>query len=194
MENQEKWKAKLQEKHALTTEDLNRLIAVGEIIHYAAGTTVVRTGETDDRIFILKSGIWREYCFHNGEEATIWFSVAGEITFSVWGYVRRQPSHLYIESVTDSEVIAISRSCLAQLFETSLTFANLGRRIIEEFALLYEGWHIQMWRQNAFERYLQLFDEYPEVVSNLPLKYIASYLGITIQSLSRIRADLKKSR
>lgn len=187
----EKWKDKLKRKHSLTEEDLKVLHEIGETIRFHAGTTIVRAGETDDRIFILTTGIWREYCFHKGEEATIWFSVAGEITFSVWGYVHKQPSHLYIESITDSEAICISRKELDHLFETSLIFANLGRRIIEEFALLYEGWHIKMWRQSAFNRYLNLLDEYPEVVGCIPLKYIASYLGITVQSLSRIRADLK---
>lgn len=66
----------------------------------------------------------------------------------------------------------------------------LGRRIIENFTLLYERWHIQMWRQNALDHYLRLMEEYPEVVQNIPLKYVASYLGITVQSLSRIRASI----
>ena len=90
--------------------------------------------------------------------------------FSVWDYVHKQPSHPYIESITDSEAICISRKELDHLFETSLIFANLGKRIVEEFALLYEGWHIKMWRQSAFNRYLSLLDEYPEVVGCIPLK------------------------
>lgn len=171
-------------------DDLELLRSIGEEQCFSAGETIVRVGEVDDRIFILKSGVWREYCFCEGEEATIWFSVAGEVTFSVWGYVHQAPSQLYIESVTDSEAICVSRKSLTNLFETSLCFANLGRRIIEEFALLYEGWHIQRWRQRAFDRYLSLLDEYPEVVGCIPLKYIASYLGVTVQSLSRIRADV----
>ncbi len=192
--NTEKWKEKLRVKHSLTDHDLAELQAIGELKKFSAGTTIVRFGEVDDRIFIVTSGVWREYCFNDGEEATIWFSVAGEVTFSVWGYVHQKPSHLFIESVTDSEALCVSRTCLSRLFETSLSFANLGRRIIEEFALLYECWHIKMWRQNAFDRYLNLLEEYPEVVERIPLKYIASYLGVTVQSLSRIRADVGRVR
>lgn len=184
------WTEKLMVRHSLMADDLELLRSIGEEQCFSAGETIVRVGEVDDRIFILKSGVWREYCFCEGEEATIWFSVAGEVTFSVWGYVHQAPSQLYIESVTDSEAICVSRKSLTNLFETSLCFANLGRRIIEEFALLYEGWHIQRWRQRAFDRYLSLLDEYPEVVGCIPLKYIASYLGVTVQSLSRIRADV----
>lgn len=180
-------------KHELTDEDLNLLSNIGEIRMYKAGEQILRIGEVDENIYILRSGIWREYCFRNGEEATMWFSVAGEITFSVWGYVSCQPSLLFIESVIESEALCISRNSLLPLFESSLRFANLGRKIIENFALHYERWHMQMWRQNALNRYLCLLDEYPEVVQQIPLKYIASYLGVTAQSLSRLRASVTKN-
>lgn len=189
----DRWKNKLKGKHLLTDEDILALQSIGEVKRFSAGANVVRLGEVNDNIFIITSGIWREYCFDDGEEATIWFSVAGEITFSVWGYVHQKPSHLFIESITESEAICVSRSQLSELFSSSLRFANLGRCIVEEFILLYEGWHIKMWRQNAFQRYLNLLDEYPEVVESIPLRYIASYLGVTVQSLSRIRANLKRT-
>lgn len=186
------WKEKLMEKHSLTKEDIDLLTSIGEVRHFKTGEQVLRMGEINDHIYIIHSGIWREYCFRNGEEATIWFSVAGEITFSVWGYVSRKPSPLFIESITESDALCISRSALLELFNSSLRFANLGRRIIENFALHYERWHMQMWRQNALECYLCLLEEYPEVIQQIPLKYIASYLGVTIQSLSRLRASVTK--
>jgi len=186
----ERWMEKLMKKHALNPQDIETLLSVGERRQFAAGTTIVRMGEVDEHIYLLTSGVWREYCFRDGEEATIWFSVAGEITFSPWGYVAGQPSPLFLESITDSEAIAIARSTLNELFATSLNMANLGRKIIENFTILYERWHIQMWQQNALDHYLRLMEEYPEVVQNIPLKYVASYLGITVQSLSRIRASI----
>lgn len=186
------WKDKLINKHNLTEEDIDLLTSIGKIRKFKAGEHVLRVGEINTNIYILHSGIWREYCFRDGEEATIWFSVAGEITFSVWGYVSRKPSQLFIESLVESEALCIPRNELLKLFESSLRFANLGRRIIENFALHYERWHIQMWRQNALECYLCLLEEYPEVIQQIPLKYIASYLGVTIQSLSRLRASVTK--
>lgn len=188
----ENWEKKLMAKHGLSEEDVALLADIGEMRLFSAGEQVLRMGEVDDHIYILCSGIWREYCFRDGEEATMWFSVAGEITFSVWGYVNRQPSHLFIESVVESEALCISRQTLLDLFESSLRFANLGRRIMEHYAQLYEQWHMQMWRQNALNRYLCLLEEYPEVVQRIPLRYIASYLGVTLQSLSRLRASLAK--
>lgn len=53
---------------------------------------------------------------------------------------------------------------------------------------------MDLWKKNAFERYLTLLDEYPEVIQQIPMKYIASYLGVTVQSLSRIRASLNEMK
>lgn len=61
----------------------------------------------------------------------------------------------------------------------------------ETVCLLYENWLMDLWKKNAFERYLTLLDEYPE---EIPMKYIASYLGVTVQSLSRIRASLNEMK
>ena len=103
----ENWKKKLMAKHALTEKDVELLTNIGEMRLFSAGEQVVRMGEVNDHIYILRSGIWREYCFRDGEEATMWFSVAGEITFSgvmlvvslrfcllsQWWKVRRCASH-----------------------------------------------------------------------------------------------------
>ena len=55
--------------------------------------------------------------------------------------------------------------------------ANLGRRMLENFILLYENWLMDLWKKNAFERYLTLLDEYPEVIQQIPMKYIATWVS-----------------
>ena len=94
--------------------------------------------------------------------------------------------------MTESEAICISKEELHKLFYSSVAMANLGRRMLENFILLYENWLMDLWKQNAFERYMTLLDEYPEVIMQVPMKYIASYLGVTVQSLSRISASLNE--
>lgn len=116
----------------------------------------------------------------------------GELVFSVWGYISDKPSRLSFESMTESEAICLSKEELHKHFHSSVAMANLGRRMMENFILLYENWLMDLWKQNAFERYLTLLDEYPEVIQQIPMKYIASYLGVTVQSLSRIRASLNE--
>ena len=186
----EKWMERLHKEQGLAEEEIHTLVSMGEKRRFSAGDLVLRSGETDTHIYIIADGIWRSFCLRDGEEATMWFSVEGEITFSVWGYISNAPSRLSIESVTDSCAYAIPRFRLMEAFTSSLQMANLGRHIVEQFVVLYENWHVCSWHQNALERYLQLMDNHPEVIHQVPLKHIASYLGVTPQSLSRIRASL----
>ena len=81
---------------------------------------------------------------------------------------------LSFEAMTESEAICLSKEELHRHFNSSIAMANLGRRMLE--------------------RYLTLLDEYPEVIQQIPMKYIASYLGVTVQSLSRIRASLNEMK
>lgn len=147
---------------------------------------VVHKDEVDSNVYIITKGIWRAYHFKNGEEATAWFATPGELVFSVWGYISDEPSRLSFESMTESEAICLSKEELHRHFNSSITMANLGRRMLENFILLYENWLMDLWKKNAFERYLTLLDEYPEVIQQIPMKYIASYLGVTVQSSSSV--------
>lgn len=78
-------------------------------------------------------------------------------------------------------------------FASSVDFANLGRKLFEREFLNVETWLINGGASQARERYLALLEDNPELLRHVPLKYIASYLYITPQSLSRIRAELAKS-
>ena len=80
-----------------------------------------------------------------------------------------------------------------KLFASSVDFANLGRKLFEREFLNVETWLINGGASQARERYLALLEDNPELLRHVPLKYIASYLYITPQSLSRIRAELAKS-
>ena len=82
---------------------------------------------------------------------------------------------------------------MEKLFASSVDFANLGRKLFEREFLNVETWLINGGASQARERYLALLEDNPELLRHVPLKYIASYLYITPQSLSRIRAELAKS-
>ena len=93
----------------------------------------------------------------------------------------------------DSVAYSISRATLNQLYHSSIGLANLGLRLMDHQLLLQENWLINSGSPRAKERYLTLIKETPELLQYVPLKYIASYLWITPQSLSRIRAEIASS-
>ena len=147
--------------------------------------------EENGNLYLIKQGIWRAHYLKDGVDTTIWFAGAGEAAFSVWGYVENTASHITIEVMCDSIAYCIPGSTLNNLYASSLGLANLGRQLMERQLLSLENWLISAGSPKAKERYLTLIKEHPELLQNVPLKHIASYLWITPQSLSRIRREMK---
>lgn len=151
---------------------------------------IVREGTKNSNLYFIRNGIWRAYYHKDGEETTIWFASDGEAAFSVWGYVDNAYSLVNIQAMCDSVAYCISRAALNQLFSSSIGLANLGLRLMDHQFLQQENWLINSGSPRAKERYLNLIKETPELLQYVPLKHIASYLWITPQSLSRIRAEI----
>lgn len=106
-----------------------------------------------------------------------------------------KPSQVNIESVNDSTAYCISKAKLEALFAHSIEMANFGRKIFEREILSVDASTLAYGTPpTAKERYLTLMEENPELLQDVPLKYLASYLYITPQSLSRIRAGLREKR
>ena len=173
-----------------TEHEIRTLLENAEEQTFSHKDIIVHEGESNSNLYIITRGVWRAYTFKDGSEATLWFAGEGEIAFSTWGYVANIPSRLTLEAVTDSEAYCLTKEQLEQLYRSSVQLANLGRRILENFMLEIEISWLDSYNRTAFERYVMLLQKQPEIIQSVPLKHIASYLGVTAQSLSRIRAQL----
>lgn len=178
-------------KYAITANDAAHLLERMMPVSYPRGSFLVREGECNSHFYIIASGIWRgSFVNDDGTDQSLWFASAGEAVFSIWGYTGRRKSLITIEAMSDSELYAISRTELEEWFSSSVQAANFGRILFERQFLDLETWLISTAVPRAKERYLRLLEDNPELLLYVPLKYIASYLWITPQSLSRIRAEL----
>lgn len=183
---------KFREKYNLSGDDVRTLVGRMGEVRYKKKELIVREGEKNTNLYLLKEGIWRAHYLKDGTEATIWFATEGETAFSTWGYTDNSCSLISIESCTDSVAYFISREELDKLFNSSLGLANLGRRLMEKTLLNIENWTLANGSPRAKERYLTLLRDTPQILQYVPQKYIASFLWITPQSLSRIRAGMKE--
>lgn len=181
---------KIAEHFAVSGQEIRLLLKDAEKISFTPKDIVIHEREINSNLYFITQGVWRAYTFKDGVEVTLWFVSEGEMALSVWGYTSNLPSHLTLEVVTDSEAYCLSRSKLEQLFQSSISLANLGRKILENFMLEIEVAWLDSYNRTALERYVTLLEKQPEIIRAVPLKYIASYLGITAQSLSRIRNRL----
>lgn len=184
---------KLCKKYHLPEADVRTLLDRMEEVCFKKKEIIVREDTKNTNLYLIKQGIWRGYFHKDGVDTTIWFATEGEAAFSVWGYIDNAHSQVSIEAMCDSTAYRISRSTLNELFNTSIGLANLGRSLMEYQFLMQENWLISGGSPRAKERYLTLIKETPELLQYVPLKYIASYLWITPQSLSRIRAEIASS-
>lgn len=183
---------KFCELYDLPLEEAGRMLDRMELITCNRGECLVHEGERNNCLYIIVKGIWRGFYMRDGVDVSIWFAVAGEAIFSTWGYVIDRPSLITIEAMTDSTLYKIPRESLDELFSESVAFANFGRKLFERQFLDVETWMVSGGAAHAKERYLTLMEEKPELLQYVPLKYIASYLYITPQSLSRIRSELAR--
>ena len=173
----EEVRQKVMERFSISEQAMQLLLESAEMMSFVPKDIIVHEGEINTNMYILSKGIWRAYTFKDGTEDTFWFAVESEIALPVWGYTSGSPSLYTIEV----------------LFQSSVQLANIGRRILENFMLEIETSWLSSYKRTAIERYAILLDKQPEIIQSVPLKYIASYLGVTAQSLSRIRAKLASS-
>lgn len=179
-------------KYNLNSKDAASLLALMEPVTYRRGEMLVREGELNTSFHLIGQGIWRGYYLRNGVDVSIWFATTGESLFSTRGYMGGRPSGTSIEAMSDSLLYRIGRQELEAFFHSSAAAANLGRRMFEREFLVFEERLINEGATQAKERYLSLLERMPELLQHVPLKHIASYLYITPQSLSRIRAELAR--
>ena len=190
----ETFEEKFRNRYQLSEADASALLSYMEKVRFKKREVIVQEGTKNTNLYLIKEGIWRGHYLKDGVDTSIWFASKGEAAFSVWGYVDNSYSQISIEAMSDSIAYCISKAALNELYSTSIGLANLGRRLIEHQLLTTENWLISAGSPRAKERYLTLIKETPELLLHVPLKYIASYLWITPQSLSRIRAGIRKGK
>jgi CRP-like cAMP-binding protein len=130
----------------------------------------------------------RSYWLVNGEEITTSFSCEGGIVFSMDELYYNKMSEEFVETLEDVVAYKIALSDLIRLFQTNIELANWGRIIHQnEYRRLHRS-HKDRLTLSAKERYEEFMQQFPQICQRVQLGYIASYLGITLPTLSRLRS------
>ena len=138
--------------------------------------------------YFIEKGILRAYWVVDGEEYTTSFGAEGCIVFSMDELYYNKKSEEYVETLEEVEAYRINISDLKNLMETKLELCNWGRIIHQnEYRRLHRS-HKERLSLPAKERYEEFQKQFPEICKKVNLKYIASYLGITLSTLSRLRS------
>lgn len=148
----------------------------------------IEGGKMNNYVYFIEKGICRSYCSLDGEEVTSWFSREGDITFALLALYRNKPGFEYVETLEETIVYTIRIDSLNKLYSSNIEIANWGRVVHQECVLSLQTRRIERLQKSAKERYEILLKEQPDLFSRVKLSYLASYLGMTPQHLSKIRA------
>lgn len=179
---------KIRQVYPVTDEALLELQANMQIRHYNKDNYLVRSGVTDHLVYFIEEGVTRSVFHHNGEDTTTWFSQEGDITFGMDSLYYKQPSVESIETLTDCTIYVIHIDKLNALYEKYIDIANWGRILHQNVNKELSHIFVERLQLSPKERYERFTQSHPGLVNRVKLKYIASFLGISIYTLSRVRA------
>ncbi|WP_431293266.1 Crp/Fnr family transcriptional regulator [Pedobacter sp. P26] len=160
-------------------------------IKHKKGTIIIGADKIESHFYILEKGIARAYCDGENQQITFWFGQNGDVLFSFNSYINNRPGYENIELLENSTLLQIKLSDLFSLYKRNLEIANWGRKIAEQELIATERRLIDRAFKGAAERYQEFIAQSPELIKRVALKHIASYLGVTQVTLSRIRATYK---
>jgi len=160
-------------------------------IQYPKGHLLFRADKIETNIYFIKKGIVRAYTDQEGNEITYWFGKEGQTVISMKSYVENRKGYENIELLEDGELYVLKAKDLQKLFKEDIHIANWGRKFAEQELIIMEERFISRQFRTATERYKELLRDDPDLIQRVQLGHIASYLGITQVSLSRIRAEIR---
>jgi CRP-like cAMP-binding protein len=159
-----------------------------------SGTTLLSEGEIATKLLIVINGCLREYFIkEDGKEISFQFFVENQMVASFESATTGTPSRLYIEAIEDSTIGFIPMKALKSIVSKSGSSGEGFNKFLMTRLVYYMNRCSSYILDNPEKRYVKLMEENPDLVNRLPKQYIASYLGVTPVSLSRIRSRLKNN-
>ncbi len=187
------YKKILSEMLPVGGSDLEKLCSLIAFRDIPSGTVLLSEGETASRLFMVVRGCLRTYFVkENGAEITTQFFIEKRMVSSFESAMTNTPSRIYIGAIEDSTVGMIGMKDLGDAIRQSAALRDHFNGYIISRLIRYMNQHASFILDSPEKRYVRLVKENPELVSRIPQQYIASYLGITPVSLSRIRARIKR--
>ena len=157
---------------------------------FKKGSLLLQQGETENYLTFLEDGLTRSFFKFNEKDRTLRFTFSGNFVSSYKSFILQAPSEVTIEALSDCKCWRISYENIQKCYNRTMEGNKLGRVSAEFLYIVSSTREISMLTKTPEQRYLELFHTNPEWFFHIPMKHVASYLGITLQALSRIRARI----
>lgn len=173
-----------------TQEEINAVVENMKLEHFKKGTVILKEGQVCTKCFFVLEGCLRQYKIIDGEEKTTAFFFEEEAAVLYSSYLEKEPSKYYLSTIEDAILTTGTRITETELHKKYPKLENLIHKLMPyDFKKSQE--HLELLSNYSPEqRYLTILETHPEFLKRIPLHFIASYIGVTPESLSRIRKRL----
>lgn len=176
----------------LTAECKLELSRNSKFLVLEKGKTLVREGQYSDKIYFIVKGCARAYYLKDGKDISDWFAFENDFISSINSFFRNVPSPHFIELLEDSVLLEISREDIEKLENMYPDFERLSKVVIITTMLKQQERISSLLFHSAEEKYENILSTHPNIIQRVPLTHLASFIGITLETLSRIRKRLSR--
>ena len=175
----------------LQLENIRLFANIIQCKKYHKGDIIWGEGEVCNSLLYIEQGLLRQYYVKHGKNVTEHLSYEGNgVVWCIESYFHRTPTHLSMEALEPSVVWEIPRDLMEDISDTNCDISYLYRRFFEDSLILSQVKADMLRFESAKERYSRLMQLFPEIVKRAPLTYIASYLQMSLETLSRVRSSM----
>ena len=153
---------------------------------------LLRQGDTCKDLVFVQKGCLRLYYVKDDIEVSVWFAFQHSSAIEIYSFISEKPSDYFLQAIEDSEVLFLSKTELNKLYKYQPKMQEMMRNFWEDVILNLINRFTALQKDSAEKRYLDLLNK-PDYLETIPQKYLASFIGVTPTSLSRIRKQIVKN-
>jgi CRP-like cAMP-binding protein len=177
---------------SLPADELDHIAGKFKISSVKKNDLILRQGEICKDLIFVQSGCLRLYYIEDGVEISVWFSFGHSSAIEIYSFISQKPTVYFLQAIEDSEILYLPKSSLDSLYNTYPKLQEMMRKFWEDVIINLLERFTALQKDSAEKRYLDLLNK-PPYLQSVPQKYLASFIGVTPTSLSRIRKQVAKS-
>lgn len=174
----------------LPKEDLDDIISKFKSKKIKKNEFVLREGEICNDLIFVQHGCLRLYYIQEDVEVSVWFALKHSSAIEIYSFISETPTNYFLQAIEETEILYLPKTALNKLYETHPKMQEMMRKFWEDVILHLLARFTALQKDTAEQRYLDLLEK-PELLQSIPQKYLASFIGVTPTSLSRIKKNIR---
>ncbi len=171
-------------------DDWNYFASKLEQVDISKNQLLLKPGQIENHLSFIEKGVLRFYIETDKKEVTFDFGLEGNFTSAYTSFITRKPVIYYVQALTAMSIWRVAYNDLQEIYKETRTGQHIGRLAAEQLFIRKNSREISLLTESAESRYRHLLEQNPDLIQQIPLKYLASFIGITPQALSRIRGRI----